>query len=353
MYTVHSEVLRQIGAYTRTSTLTKFGCQKERWYRSHPHVRGTSATTPGAVFYRPGWREERFVAEGHEPEPRRCRPGRAKLSRLQPTRPETYLRLSCERLLEPPVPAIPPRDELSPYHEAAAVARALMAARLLDEGTAKSVFDDYGLALCVRGRGLTARRERDRRGLTAEKVDLSASRAMLGEYLVGHEGTGLVLHKAVFGDDATYLELSWSSGQSATPLPSTNTAPPGSVMVADDQGTTASAPPVNPNHSQGWWRAEFVTDKPLSPTTAWLEVDGERVVLPAPGPRPEVRTEAVPALAEPLMALLYRELTSTLSQRVVVAALAALVATGSLSADSPVVAEVDRVAARGCQPAGG
>ena len=134
-------------------------------------------------------------------------------------------------------------------------------------------------------------------------------------------------------------------GRGQNPTQNRNTPPPSSVVIADDQEAAAPASPRGRSgHSQGSWQATFVTDKPLSPATAWLEIDGERVALPPPGPRPEVRSVSLPPPTEPFKAMLYRELTSTLDRRVVEAVLAALVATGSLSAADPMLAEVERVA---------
>jgi hypothetical protein len=256
---------------------------------------------------------------------------------------ETYLRLECERFLVKQTPVGLGHHKLDPMAEAAAAARALISAGSLDEDTANSVFDEYDLALCVRGRQIKARHWGDT-SLASEKVELSASRTVVGPYPVGKQSAELVLHEVRFADDATYVELSWASAQNINPIKNWQTPPPRSVIIADDRGATAQASPGRSGHSVGSWEATFVTEKALSPATTWLEIDGERVALPPPGRPTAVRTEPVAPPADPFKAMLFRELMDTLDRRVVEAAVAALVATGSLSGDDPMLAEVEQLA---------
>ena len=259
---------------------------------------------------------------------------------------ETYLRLSCEAFLAPSKRLQAASYRSNPMAEAAAAARALIAAGSLDENSANLVFEEYDVALRARGHEITARHWGDRRAASeamSEKVDLTASRALVGHYPVGEEGAELVLHELVFADGAVYAQLSWASAQMPSSSQNRNTPPPDSVIMSDDRGASATASRGWASHSQGYWEAAFQTDKPLSSATVWLQVDGAHVLLPPPAPRPEVRAEAIPAPTEPFKAFLLHELMSTQSRSVVDAAVGALVATGLLSAAEPMLAEVERV----------
>ena len=274
--------------------------------------------------------------------------------------PETYLRLACERLLGSNA------GVGAGFEGAAATAQALVAAGSLDEATANAVFDEYAVAIALRG-GLEPEEALWRRR-TQLKVDLPASRTVLGPLPVGPESAGLVLHRLFLAENTTEFEL--SSTSTRRPGKSTNRRwqrgplrplwarpepflPP--VTVADDRGAAATASASGCFDLDPGWKAPFVADHPLRPTTAWLDIDGAACQLPPPGPPPEQWTEAVPRAS--------RTLEGTALPRPVGApgdsgfprpgrgpwgkwrpAVRALVATGSLPAADPVLAEVERVA---------
>jgi hypothetical protein len=247
---------------------------------------------------------------------------------------------------------------------AAAAAQALIAAGSLDEATANAVFDEYTVAFALRGgvepeEALWCRR-------TLRKVDLSAPRTVDGALAVGRESEGLVLHRLFLAEGVTELELSSTSPLSAGPAEGTIRPPkpfqrrrttpqrqrpqPPAVTVADDQRTAVSLSAFDWSDLDPGWKATFHTNAQLSAVTAWLEIDGGRVELPPPGPPPEVRTEAVPALVNPVEAMLYREaLSAPCGSLQDGAAVKALVATGSLLAEDPLLAEVEQVAKAVCK----
>jgi hypothetical protein len=257
--------------------------------------------------------------------------------------PETYLRLACESLLAG-------ERGTNPFavKEVSAVARALIAAGTLDEATARSVLDEYTVAVSVRQVGPPLARPPSGRAPGGDKVDLSASRAVTGRFPIGDDGAGLLLHRLVFADDTTHVELSGTGRDrigSALGQPAGGGRLP-AVTVMDDQGRTASATGRTWHNADAGWSASFVTDKPLAASTSWLDIDGGRVDLPPQAPPPVARTEDVPAPADPVKAMVYRELTDSVSRRggdTLGGALAALIATGALSQDDPLVAEVEQV----------
>ncbi len=105
-----------------------------------------------------------------------------------------------------------PRTNAFAAEEVSAVARALIAAGSLDEGTARSVFDEYTVAVSVRQAGPPPGRWANRRPPSGNKVDLSASRAVTGRFRVGDEKAGLLLKRLVFTDESAHIELSGTVG---------------------------------------------------------------------------------------------------------------------------------------------
>ncbi len=161
-------------------------------------------------------------------------------------------------------------------------------------------------------------------------MDLSGSRTVLGPLPVGRDRAGLVLNRLFLSDDATYLELSSTGTTNAGAAkrarqrrgsfapsgasPDAVEVPP--IQVADDRGAQVLATTGTRSDPGSGWSAHFVAHGPLALTTAWLDVDGERVELPPLGPEPGLRTEAVPSPAEPLKTMLFRYLVGTSGGRV-------------------------------------
>jgi hypothetical protein len=192
-------------------------------------------------------------------------------------------------------------------------------------------------------------------GAWEDKVTLSAHRVVVGDLPVGGAGPPMTLHRVLFADDGTQLDLSGieSGGASGAGhgiavfrgMPHQRPGPQ-VLSVQDDQGTTTSASPQGGWSSGGnstAWNATFVTDIPLSGATTWIAIDGVRCPLPDPTPPPPVRLEQLEAV-DPVRALLYDELIAGLQRHVggdgAGLSLAALVALGALAPDDPLVAEV-------------
>lgn len=197
--------------------------------------------------------------------------------------PETYLRLACESLLVCDRGTNPFAVE-----DVSAVALALIAAGSLAEATARSVFDEYTVAVTVRQGGPPLGRWPNRHAPGGDKVDLTASRAVIGRFPVGDERAGLVLKRLVFADETTHVELSGTASDRIGSALAQQGRPghPAAITVLDDHGTTTSAAAHTWQTSDTGWGATFGTDKPLAASTAWLDIDGGRVELPPPDPPP-------------------------------------------------------------------
>ena len=182
---------------------------------------------------------------------------------------------------------------------------------------------------------------------------------------IGPENAGLLFHRLFLTEDVVVLELSSTAAHLAGAkarrrrirvfrpiglMGDQFQLPP--IAVADDRGTTTPASATSPQSLDPGWRAQFVTDRPLALSTAWLEIDGERVELPSRSELPEVRSEAVPPPPDPLKATLYRDATTTRGDLLrsrdgrpvqYTASVKSLSVTGYLSATDPMLAEVEGV----------
>ncbi len=275
----------------------------------------------------------------------------------RPTDPETYLRLACERLLL----SQDLRSGARQGGEVPAVGRALIAGGLLDEERVRAVLEEYALAFGLREYGGWWHLHRMQQG-AAEGQRLSAQRVVIGTFDLSDADERATLERVVFGDDRTELDLSGvtSSRQDRSAMAFRRNAmlrrtmgPAGLahgrvLTVGDDRGTTTQAFAGHSGRSGRVWDAHFTTDAPLSPATAWIEIDGVRLELPEPHPIPEVRMETVEPL-DPVKAMLYGEILGSENmhggEASVDVAIETLITTGARQQDDPLLKEVERVGA--------
>jgi hypothetical protein len=122
---------------------------------------------------------------------------------------------------------------------------------------------------------------------------------------------------------------------------------PGQLTVTDDHGTT-SADSFSGGGDNTEWRGQFEVRPPLAPGTAWIDVYGERIELPASSPgRADVRVESQPD-GDPAHGYLWTRLASLAEFRSadgMETAIGALVAAGALAPGDPAIAAVRAVAA--------
>jgi hypothetical protein len=117
--------------------------------------------------------------------------------------------------------------------------------------------------------------------------------------------------------------------------------------VTDDHGTT-SADSFSGGGDNTEWQGQFEVRPPLAPGTAWIDVYGERIELPASSPgRADVRVESQPD-GDPAHGYLWTRLASLAEFRSadgMETAIGALVAAGALAPGDPAIAAVRAVAA--------
>ncbi len=283
---------------------------------------------------------------------------------------ELYLRLTGERtLLDPDTGHGQPGE--APLGTAA---HALVAVRAMTAAAAQAIVDDYALALAYRTGEHQHRHHRLRVARRpAPAPTLGPLRAVRCLRLIEQPWGQLFLSYLVLGDEVTVLHVTMTpalpppgpapgAGQSDTRSavsvvsraggrgrgPAGHTIGPGlpaQLTVTDDRGTTAAG-----SFSGGGdgtvWRGEFEIRPPLAPETAWIELLGEWVELPAPpAGTAEVRVE--PRQDRNLACgYLWARLASLAqfhSPDVVDTSIETLVAAGALAADDPAIAEVRAV----------
>jgi hypothetical protein len=264
--------------------------------------------------------------------------------------PETYLRRSCERSLLGETHRGGPME----WADIAVVGRAFIAAGLLKEADVRSVLDEYALALSLRD-GFHAMSVTP----AANRSRLSSQRVVLCHLELADDDQGMTVDRIIFADDATHLEMSGADDSHLRGAPMWLAANRGLMrmgprgrgraarlvlIVADDQGNSASASSAGGSSSGNRWRSRFTTDVALAASTAWIDLNGTRFELPGSPPPAEVRIEALEAV-DALRSMLEKELLPGRHDEARLdTAVDALVATGALRRDDPIVVELERVA---------
>ena len=277
-----------------------------------------------------------------------------------PTEPELHLRLVGERTLI--AREDHDRHGLWGQGDLGSAASALVAVGLLPAAVAVDVVDDYQLAAGLRG----DRHARTMWGSSpappltgapaAPVVALCRPATPPPDPPAGDEAWTWDVHFVLLGDTETVLTVSSSS----TTLPPWERDQPqlvpghpfrgqtSTVALADDTGHVEQAE-FSGGGGGGEWSGRYTTASPLSPTTRWLELGGRRLYLERPTPPPTVWVEdhgsGGPAERHLRHRLAADELHHGKHDRGPDAAVEALVATGALPADDPVLAELAAVRA--------
>lgn len=263
-------------------------------------------------------------------------PAGAKLDPVTETvDPERYLRMLGERTLLEGGQGNP---FAGPVDRAAS---ALVAVGALDEALADSVVADYGLARELRGDHHPARfGHRQRPGPPAL---LTPPRVVAGPFEVAVSWGALTVRWVRLGSDGTEIAVAGRLDRPrAGRLRRGPSAGPSTVQLADDRGTSVLCH-FGGSHGGTDFTGKFSGGPPLAPDTAWLDIDGTRVELPAPsGPPPHVRMEALPARSSAL-SYLWHQLAASRGRfgppgEDTAAAVDALVAVGALDPDDPELA---------------
>jgi len=211
------------------------------------------------------------------------------------TEPETYLRLSFERMLAGDIN----NGQSLRGGNVPAVGRALIAAGRLDEEAVLAIVDEYALAMSLRRSGFPFMRSRG----PEPPEDLSSQRVVAGDFEVVSDGQRMVISKIVFTDDRVELHATGTLSSNGPSGPGralmrgfAGMGPrtlPATLTLVDDRGVTAKASVRGYSGSRQGWQGTLLSDRPLSPHAEWIEVEGNRIVLPPQPPPVDVRTEAV------------------------------------------------------------
>lgn len=193
---------------------------------------------------------------------------------------ETYLRLLGERLL---LSGEPQHHRQSPL---VLPASALVVAGLLDPDCAAGVVDDYTSALALRSgqRGFVASglpNARRPRGKLEPRTTM-----LLNHEIVFGDGL-LLLHDLSITPSAAKLRFRWRSDSARASRGARMFAHGGAgfpwgtaaPVIKDDQGRRATVGAGGGSGNDSQWDGELTLQGALSPTTAWLEVEGTRVDL--------------------------------------------------------------------------
>jgi len=269
--------------------------------------------------------------------------------------PETYLRLSGERILL----AQGRGNNMAEGSAMAIIGRAFIAAGALDPKQSQSILEEYSLAMALRLHGGRMRMRHMAAG-QAQGTRLTALRAVVCALSFDASDEHRTLDRVLFAEEATHLDLSGigppgQASRSMGPvrhmrmMRGMGPGPFGAqtLVVVDDEGTTATAHAHGAHSSDRSWQATFVTDVPLNPDTRWIEIDSHRLGLPPRTPPPEVYVESVEEI-DPLRAMFYKEILGS-DRRLggddpTEVALGALLDTGVLAADDSLVTDVRRIA---------
>ncbi|HEX3874865.1 MAG TPA: hypothetical protein VHW26_12010 [Solirubrobacteraceae bacterium] len=269
---------------------------------------------------------------------------------------ELYLRLVGERALL----ARSTRGSDPWSSPLGAAAQALVAVAAIDDRSADDVLDAYALADGLRspephpGRRRLAGRPVPAHGTPAP---LSPRRVVACDRELQRSDGSLHVAYVSLGDDATRLGVSFrtpapAAGRARRPVPPRGRLPGRGPTIGaaglhttltDDRGTTTKA------HFSGGgdlhqWRGHLHGERPLDASTAWIEIDGQRIELGAGRPPLEVRVERLPDQS-PAIRHLWRLVTPErphldASRTVQIqTTIDALVACGALSIDDPAIDE--------------
>jgi hypothetical protein len=245
-------------------------------------------------------------------------------------------------------------------------------------GAAQAVVDDYDLALAYR------RGEHPRRPLRAlrsapaggsPRPSLAALRAVPCWRLIEQPWGQLFLRYLVLRSGSTSLHVEmraaaappgpagpstrpgFASAVSRTriarrgPVPGARVSGPGfpqQLSLTDDRGTTVSAG-LSGGGNDSEWDGEFEASPGLAEETAWIEVLGERVELPAAPASPAEAWVEPLGRQNPALAYLWARVAAITEFHAVPdieSSIDALVAAGSLAPGDPALAEVRDVVAR-------
>jgi hypothetical protein len=252
--------------------------------------------------------------------------------------PETYLRIAGERAVIDGASAEPWPSELLD------AADALAAVGRIDHDVARSIVEDYELALGLRGHTragflLTV----GKASPPAQPLVVLPPRVVASEATVRMPWGTLKIHYIALAEDETRVAITarGDSGQQPIMMQAPLHAP---LNVLDDRGRSHTA------HFSGGggneWRGLLTSHDALPTDTAWIEIAGTRLDLPSSdNSGSTVEAESLPEASPAEQYLRLRLATGRPhSFSGIRAAIRALIACGALGSDSEIVAEARTIA---------
>ena len=256
---------------------------------------------------------------------------------------ETYLRELGEELL------VAERHPFS-FERLPRVAEILEVAGVLGADVGARVVAEYATAFRLRGyAGLWPAQT-----TAPVAVPLAHVRVIAGPWEVRTTSPPLVVERVQLGEDRFSFEAHGFIAPGAPShrgLAAAHGSPvPASFTVADATGTSATATSAGGGWSSHTWESRFASSTPLEPTTAWIEIAGQRIDLPpATDTTAEARVEDLPAEQDAVLAALWHALAGDAVARhrmgrgAVEDGVEALVATGARPSDDQALEELGRV----------
>lgn len=264
---------------------------------------------------------------------------------------ETYLRELGEELL------VAERHPFS-FERLPRVAEILEAAGVLEAGVTARVLAEYATAFRLRGQGW--RGPVPANGAVA--VPLAHVRVVVGPWEVTTTSPPFVVERVQLGEEQVSFEahgfLAPSPPSHRGPAAAHGSPVPASFTVADATGATATATNAGGGWSSHSWESRFASSTPLDPATAWIEIAGQRIDLPAERHTTAAAwVEDIP-VGDAVQGALWHILAGDVVGRhriergALEDAVEALVATGARRAEDPVLEELGRVSAAISGPGG-
>jgi hypothetical protein len=251
---------------------------------------------------------------------------------------ELYLRLLGEQMLVD-------RDDRrrGPHRpHVAEAAAALVAVAAIAPTSAERLLDDYSLAMTLRNDPQFRRHAivgASRPSTRSETKPLRPRRVVPCAHTIEHSQARVEVRYVSLSEEATSVAVTWHSDSSRPWLG----APP-SVTLADDRGTSESAPFTGGGSSTEGRNGRLTTARPLAADTAWIELDGVRLDLRGKAAAFEASVERLPE-QDPAAHYLWHRIAEPgeLYEPGLEPAIEALLAAGAVSAGDPLLDDVRTV----------
>jgi hypothetical protein len=265
--------------------------------------------------------------------------------------PELYLRLRGEHAILDPE-GQNPNIWTSAMRASAA---ALVAIGALEVHKAEAIVSDYELAGQMRGlwhRGQRPMHRPHRQSPPSQRPKKISPARVVDCNVVANQAFGkLKIHYVTLGDDSTSVRITATETSPGLILSTYGGHIP-QPTVTDDRGNTETATYQGGSGAGSGYHGALVTDRPLSKSTEWIEVEDTRIELGEETPPPTVKIERLPELepaSKHLQAIVALQAKQRMRHSFDLSSLEATIGTlddaGALPRSSPVVDQFRNVVA--------